>query len=198
MTIPDDAFQNCLILLMGLPGVGKQTVGKALARQTNFRLVDHHGYYDVFLKLFGDDGSVMETLDEQAWDQLTAMENLILATIAEVCPKKNNYVITQMMFDQDPYHQAFYEEVLTVANKRQAVFIPIRLVCEKDELARRVQSESRKQYFKTTDPKVSYQRSREKQVFYSKNPNEMTIDNTHKTPDEVVNLIIHHVRDCQP
>lgn len=111
-------FSNCLVLLIGFPGVGKQTVGRTLACHPNFRLVDHHGYYDFFLKLFGDDGSVMKELNTAAWDKLTAIEDVVFSTIAEVCPASNSYVMTQMMLDQDSNHQKLYEAVLAVAEKR--------------------------------------------------------------------------------
>lgn len=183
-------LENCIFLLMGLPGVGKQAVGKELASLPNFRLFDHHGYYDVFLKLFGDDGSVMNTLNESAWAKITKLENLLLSTIAEDCPRENSYVITQMMFDNDPYHQAYYEIILETVKARNAILVPVRLVCDAEVLAERVQSESRKAHFKTMDPVLSLKRSTEEQVFISHHPNEITIDNTQKTPREVVELIL--------
>lgn len=175
---------------MGLPGAGKQTFGKLIAQKSNARLFDHHGYYDVFLKLFGDDGSVMETLSPEAWEKITQLENLLLSTIAENCPAENSYVITQMMFDKDPYHQAYYDQVLKTTEQRGATLIPVRLVCAVEVLAERVQSEGRKAYFKTRDPQMSRQRSANEQVFITNHPNELTIDNTDKSPEEVVGSIM--------
>ena len=133
-------------------------------------------------------------LNAESWKKLNAADDLILSTIADVCPKENSYVITQMMFDQDPYHQIFYDKVLSVVEKRKAHFFPIRLLCDEDELTKRVQSEDRKKYLKTRDVELSRSRSREKAVFYSHHSNEITINSTHKTPDEVADIIIGHIQ----
>lgn len=187
-------FKNCLVLLMSFPGAGKKTVGQALAKKTNFKLAHDSDWIDPILKLLGDDYQVMWNLDAEAWKKLNAADDLILSTIADVCPKESSYVITQMMFDQDPYHQIFYDKVLSVVEKRKAHFFPIRLLCDEHELNKRVQSEDRKKYFKTRDAKLSNSRSHEKAVFYSHYPNEITINNTYKTADEVADIIIDHIQ----
>jgi len=187
-------FTNCLVLLMGLPGVGKLTVGRMLAKKSNFKLVTE--WTEPVLKLFGDDYRVMDDLDTAAWKKLTAADDLILSTLAEVCPRDNSYVITQMMFAQDPYHQDFYDKILAVVTKRQANFVPVRLLCDESELITRVQTEGRKQYFKTRDVELARSRSHEQEVFVSHHPNELTVDNSHKTPDEVVEIIIGHMLKC--
>lgn len=188
-------FENCLVLLMSFPGAGKKTVGEALAKKTHFILTHHHEWVDLILKLLGDDYQVMWDLDAKGWEKLNAADDLILSTMADVCPKEKSYIITQMMFDQDPYHQIFYDKVLSVVEKRKAHFFPVRLLCDEEELIKRVQSEDRKNFFKTRDAELSRSRSREKEVFYSRHPNEMTIDNTHKLPDEVADMIIDHMQN---
>jgi len=185
-------FENCLVLLMSFPGAGKKTTGEVLAKKTNFKLA--HEWISPILKLFGDDGQVMWDLEAEAWKKLNAADDLILSTIADVCPKENSYVIPQMMFDQDPYHQIFYDKVLSVVEKRKAHFFPVRLLCDEAELRKRVQSKDRGKYFKTRDVELSNSRSREKAVFYSNHPNEITINNTHKMPDEVTDIIIDHIQ----
>lgn len=188
----DIKLENCLVLLMGLPGSGKKTVGEALVKNSNFRIATD--WYDPILKLLGDDYQVMWNLNEEAWKKLNAADDLILSTIADVCPKTSNFVLTQMMFDKDPYHQIFYDKVLAVIKKRQSHFFPVRLLCDENELIKRVQAEDRKNYFKTRDVALSRDRSRGVEVFYSQHPNEITIDNTHKNPEDVADIIIEHMR----
>ncbi len=184
-------FSNCIVLIMGLPGVGKQTVGEALILQTNFKLVSD--WITPILKLMGDDEHVMWELDEKGWQKLNEADDLILATITDVCPKDGSYIIPQMMFAEDPYHQIFYDKVLSVVEKRQAHFFPIRLLCDEEPLAQRVQAENRKQSLKTRDPELSRRRSSEQKVFHSQHANEISIDNTQKTPDDVAKIIIEHI-----
>lgn len=52
-----------------------------------------------------------------------------------------------MLFDKDPYHQIYFDKVLSAVKKRQANFIPVRLICDEAELVERVLSEDRKQYW---------------------------------------------------
>ena len=55
------------------------------------------------------------------------------------------------MLANNPYHQDFYKKVSAVAEKRKAKFLPVRLICDLDELFRRVQNMDRAAYYKTRD-----------------------------------------------
>ncbi|MCX7121751.1 MAG: hypothetical protein NTZ67_08305 [Gammaproteobacteria bacterium] len=186
-------LKNCLILLMGFPGVGKRSTGEIFSKKTHFKLAHHHDWVDPILKLLGDDYQVMWNLDAAGWEKLNAMDDIILSTIADVCEKESSFIITQAMFDQDPYHQIFYDKVFAIAKKRNAHFFPVRLVCDENELAKRVQSEDRKKYFKTRDVNLSKKRSNENQVFYSNHKNEITFNNTNLSAEIVSDRIIEHI-----
>ena len=193
-------FKNCLILLMGFPGVGKRTIGEALARKTNARFTGNHDLYDPFLKLFGDDYQAMWNLTAEMWEKLNAVQDVYLSSISDVCNKECSFIFTEMMFDKDQYHQIFYNKVLDVVKKRNAHFFPVRLICDEDELAKRVASDDRKQFsnFKTRDTELSRKRSRDEQAFYSHHENEITIDNTHLSADIVAEKIIEHIKKYIP
>ena len=189
-------LKNCFILLMGFPGVGKRTVGEALARKTNVRFTGNHDLYDPILKLFGNDYQAMWDLTPAMWEKLNAVQDLYLSTIADVCAHDDSFIFTEMMFDKDPYHQIFYNKVLDVVKKRNAHFFPVRLICDEGELAKRVVSDDRKRFsnFKTRDTDLSRKRSREEQAFYSHHENEITIDNSNLSVDSVADKIIEHIR----
>lgn len=127
-------FENCIVLLMSFPGAGKRTIGEFLASTTNFKFVSE--WHAPILKLFGEDDRVLCNLDKNAWEKLNAADDLILSTISDVCPKENSYIIPQMMFDQVPYHQIFYDKLLSVVKKRKAHFFPVRLLCDTEELTK--------------------------------------------------------------
>jgi len=179
---------------MGFPGVGKRTIGEALARKTNARFSDHHDVIDPIVRLFGDDYEVHWTLTAEMWEKINAALELYLSTIADVCARDDSFIVTEMMFDKDPYHQSYYNKVLDVVKKRNAHFFPVRLICDEDKLAKRVVSDDRKQYSKTRDEKLSRKRSRELEVFYSRHENEITIDNTNLSADAVADKIIEHIK----
>ncbi|MFO8671966.1 hypothetical protein SC848_01050 [Legionella pneumophila serogroup 1] len=51
--------KNNIILLMGIAGTGKRTIGEEIVAQDNtFRLAHHHDWIDPILKLLGSDASV--------------------------------------------------------------------------------------------------------------------------------------------
>ncbi len=191
----NNIYQNYIILLTGLPGVGKRTVAEVIAKHTNIRFSDHHDLTDPILKLFGDDYQIFWDLTPDMWGKLNAVIDVYLSAIADVCSRNDSFILTEMMFDQQPYHKIFYDKVLEVVKKRGATFIPIRLLCDEEELAKRVQSEDRKKYFKTRDPELSRKRSKEITVFYSHHPNEVTINNTNKSPEEVCNSILEAINN---
>lgn len=185
-------FKNTIILLMGFPGVGKRTVAEIIAQKTNARFSDHHDLYDPIVKLFGDDEQIWWNLTPPMWDKVNGVMDVYLSAIADVCVKDDSFILTEMLFDKDPYHQIFYDKVLSVVKKRQANFIPVRLICDEEELVKRVVLEDRQRYFKTTDADLSRKRSKEQQVFYSKNQNEITIDTTNLSAEQTAEKIIQY------
>lgn len=185
----DSKYENCIILLMGIAGTGKRTVGAAISKMANFKFVHHHSWTDPILNLLGNDSLVWWDLDEKGWKKINDARDVIFSTIADVSPKNFNFIITYEMLDKDPYHQIFYEKVTEIVKKRNAIFLPVRLICDEEEIVNRVQSEDRKKYFKTLDVNLIRKRVQEQSVYYSNHPNELTINNTSKTPEQVGEII---------
>ncbi|AMQ28329.1 TPA: hypothetical protein KKX32_000365 [Legionella pneumophila] len=184
--------KNNIILLMGIAGTGKRTIGEEIVAQDNtFRLAHHHDWIDPILKLLGSDASVFWSLDEKGWSVLNQARDVIFNTIAEVAPQDSNFVITNELLANNPWHQEFFNKVLATAKKRQSNLVPVRLVCELDELINRVRSPNRKKYYKTQDVALIQQRFKDDEVFYSSLPTEYTLDVTHLTPKEAAEKILH-------
>jgi aminoglycoside 6'-N-acetyltransferase len=132
-------------------------------------------------------------LDEKGWAAVNQALDVTLYTIAEVCPKESNFVITSEMLADNPYHKNYFERVKHAATKRAATLTPVRLVCELDELLNRVQNNSRLAYFKTRDVDLIKKRFAEEKVFFSQMPNELTLDVTNLTPKESAAKILEWV-----
>lgn len=183
-----------MIILMGIAGTGKKTIGEAIIQQDNhFKLAHHHTWLDPILKLLGDDDQIWWSLDEKGWDAINKAHDLILNTIADVCPKDSSFVITAELLANNAFHQQYFNKVLEVAKKRGAVLTPVRLICELDELLNRVQNDERLAYFKTRDVELIKKRFHEEEVFFSQLPNEYTINVTHLTPKEAGEKILKWV-----
>ncbi len=187
-------LKNNIILLMGIAGSGKKTIGEAITqRDHSIKLAHHHAWIDPILKLLGEDEQVWWTLDDKGWAVINQAHDVILNTIADVCPRDGNIVITNEMLASNPYHQDYFDKVQRAALRRNATLTPVRLICECDELLNRVQSDDRKAYFKTRDVDLIRRRFAEEQVFFSRMPNEFTLNVTDLTPNESAEKILDWV-----
>ncbi len=187
-------LKNNIILLMGIAGTGKMTIGEAIVKKNpSFKLVTPDSSFGSILKLLGDNDQVMWSLNEKGWSAVNQALDVMLYTIAEVCPKESNFVITSEMLANNPYHQNYFERVLRAASQRSAILTPVRLICELDELLNRVQNTSRLAYFKTRDVDLIKKRFAEDKVFLSNMPNELTLDVTNLMPNESAEKILKWV-----
>lgn len=187
-------LENNIILLMGIAGTGKMTIGEAIVKQNpHFKLVTPDAAFGSVLKLLGDDAEVMWSLNEKGWAAVNQALDVLLYTIAEVCPKESNFVITYEMLANNPYHQNYFDRVQRAAAKRGAKLTPVRLICELDELLDRVQNKNRLAYFKTRDVALIKKRFAEDEVFFSHMPNELSLDVTHLTAQEAAGSILEWV-----
>lgn len=94
------------------------------------------------------------------------------------------------MLANNIYHQALFNEVVELTHIRQARFIPVRLICDLDELLKRVTGDSRKKYYKTHDTTLIRERFTNDQVFSSHLASEYTLNVTNLTPEEAASHIL--------
>ena len=127
-------IENNIILLMGIAGTGKKTIGEEISKQdASFKLAHHHAWIDPILKLLNNNAAAAwQSLDEKGWGALNQARDVIFHTIAEVCPKESNFIITYEMLADNPYHQEFFDTLNSTVKKRNATLIPVRLICELD------------------------------------------------------------------
>jgi hypothetical protein len=140
---------------------------------------------------------ICDRLGIKGWAAVNQVLDVILYTIAEVCSKENNFVITLERLANNPYHQNYFKRVQHAATKRSSTLTPVRLICELDELLDRVQDNSRLNYFKTRDVALIKKRFADEQVFFSNMSNELTLDVTHLTPDASAEKIMQWVTSHQ-
>lgn len=182
---------------MGIAGSGKMTIGQAIIQQNpSFKLVTPESSFGSILKLLGEpsyDDKVMWSLDKKGWAAVNQALDVTLYTIAEVCPAESNFVITSEMLANNPYHQSYFDRVQAAATKRGATLTPVRLICELDELLDRVQNQSRLGNFKTRNIELIKKRFSENEVFYSRLPNEFTLNVTNLLPNESAKKILEWV-----
>ena len=83
-----------IILLMGIAGTGKKTIGEAITTlASQFRLAHHHAWIDPVLKLLGNDAQVFWSLDDKGWAALNKARDVIFDTMTEVCSKETSLLL---------------------------------------------------------------------------------------------------------
>jgi hypothetical protein len=130
-----------VLCLVGFPGVGKLTIARILARMTGAVLVDNHWINDPILKLVTNQGSI--AVSEAVWPQIAKVREAVLETIATLSPRTNSYIFTYAGADEDPGDRKTFEDYEAVARRRGSRFFPVRLLCDEEELVRRIQSTER-------------------------------------------------------
>lgn len=188
--------QNVLVLLLGFPGVGKLTIARELGLQLPARVVDNHWINNPVLRLLDDDG--YGKLPDAVWEQTAKVRQAILDTIATLCDPQANFVFTNAGIHGDPRSVASYRQVSDTADRRQAIFLPVRLVCEEDELVRRISSPERRERLKSVDVEAAQLRFRTASVLDPGHPDGITLDVTNSTPAESARSIHDYLANLAP
>lgn len=185
------SYENCIVLLMGFSGVGKLTTAKELAKHPNFKLADNHTWINPVFGLINQDG--LTPVPKAAWEKVGKICDVVFETMHELSPKNFSFVLTQEMIEGDEYPKIFYQRVCKLVEHRKSIFLPVRLECNEEEIVKRVKNAERRKHCKTIDSDRSAQLTRHSEVFHTNHPNEITINNTDKSPVQVVNTIIERI-----
>jgi hypothetical protein len=188
MTSRSTPFVLCLV---GFPGVGKLTIARTLARLTEAQVVDNHWINDPILRLVAHDGST--PVPEAVWPLVARVRGAVLEAIATLAPRSQSFIFTYAGTDEDAADRKAFEDYREVASRRGARFVPVRLLCEGDELARRIQSEARHGR-KLVDAEEAFRNVRSFTVLGASTPNALTLDVTRLSAEAAAAAIIAHIR----
>ncbi|WP_288582688.1 hypothetical protein [uncultured Methylobacterium sp.] len=184
-------LQNVIIYLVGFAGVGKLTTARALAKILNARVVDNHWINNPIFGLLDTDG--VRPLPLGVWDQVAKVRNAVLETIATLSSPGASYIFTHQGHDDDPDDRAIYRAITATAERRGALFVPIRLLCTEAEHVRRIALPERAIRLKCIDPQAAITAHRSTIPLLSGHPNELTLDVSVLAPDESSARILGHV-----
>jgi len=147
-----------VIQLLGFPGVGKYTIALELIRQLDAqgetaRLVDNHLTANLITGLVAEP-YVKGMLDREVRERISAVRSVVERAIEELSPREWTFVFTNFPLKDDPFQVAIFNN-RTLAERRDASFLPVVLTCEVGELLRRLQSPGRDVRQKLRDPEVA-------------------------------------------
>jgi adenylate kinase len=127
-----------LIFLYGLPGVGKLTVGRELAKLTSCRLFHNHLVVDLVASVFEFGSTRFVELREAIW----------LEVLSKAVQAKLDCLIFTFAFDRT-VRSSFIENVQRVIEedgRGQILFV--QLTCSPEELEKRIADPSRRRFGK--------------------------------------------------
>jgi hypothetical protein len=148
-------MRPALIHLIGYPGAGKFTIAKEIARlagvesRTTVKVVDNHHVNNTVFAVLDVDGH--KALPPRVWDFVREVRSGVLGAIEELGPSDWSYVFTNVLFAGNPHDEAGLRSIADLAERRRSLFVPVRLHCAVDELARRIVAEDRRTRMKWMD-----------------------------------------------
>lgn len=188
-------LDNTLVLLIGFAGTGKYTIGRELCRRTGAKLVDNHLIANPVFTVVDADG--ITPLPKEVWAKLKEIRRIVYDSIRELSPANLGFVLTMELRQNNPDDPSAIDDLEKLAAARKSLFVPIRLLCDIEELCRRVADPSRRERLKEISVENTRRKSAEDAVLNSKHPNLRTIDVTAKSPSETAEAIIREVESIR-
>ena len=144
-------MDNVIVYLIGPPGVGKYSVGKLLAERMPAKLLDNHYWCNPIFEIVEPDGRT--PLPPAVWDRTNAVLTAVLETVATLAPPDRNYVFTHAVWDDGghPLDFTIAGQILSLAERRKARALVVRLSCGAAELSERIAAEERAKTLKLRD-----------------------------------------------
>ncbi|MGO6761239.1 chloramphenicol phosphotransferase [Rhizobium ruizarguesonis] len=184
---------SVFVLLLGFPGVGKLTIARELGSLISAKIVDNHWFSNPILRLLDEEGTA--PLPKGVWEYTARVRQAVLDAITAYSGPSANFIFTHAGVEGDERSARTYQQFVDAATQR-AAFVPVRLLCAEEELARRVSSPARRDHLKTTDVETSRSRSQKAVVLDIPHPNALTLDVTFRSPLESAAAIRDHVVAC--
>jgi hypothetical protein len=184
-------FDNTIILLMGFAGVGKYTIGQGLSKLTGAKLVDNHLINNPIFTVVDADG--LTQLAAPVWDKVKEIRRVVYNAIRELSPPNLSFIFTMELRENNTADHVGFVELKKLADARGSLFVPIRLVCDVEELCRRVVSPERTERLKMISPELARKRCEEDKVLTPRHRNLRTIDVTNRSPNGGVAAIVTEI-----
>jgi hypothetical protein len=185
-------LNNVMVYLVGFSGSGKLTVARELSLLLEARVIDNQWINNPIFGMIDNDR--VTPFPTGVWDQITKVRQAVLDTIATLSAPDANFILTHAGYDDDQEDWKIYHAVARTAERRKAIFVPVRLLCEEGELARRVVSPERAIRLKSMDPEAARREARNRDVLKVNHANQMTLDISAISPQESARLIVEHIQ----
>lgn len=175
--MPDVTVEHdtCVVFLLGHPGMGKRTVGAAVADLLDAVLVDNQLINRPLLELFRWDGK--ESIPLEIWERVVPIREAVLGVIEDLAPATNSYVFTNVLVD-DAAGAQHYDRIRSVARRRGSLFLAVMLDCDIDVQVSRIDNPDRLALRKGSDPEGYRQHRLTTRLFQPPHEELLLIDTT--------------------
>ncbi|MCB9979119.1 MAG: AAA family ATPase [Rhodospirillales bacterium] len=186
-------LKNTIIHLIGFPGVGKLTIAKEICRQLDAVLLDNHAFNNLIFPLIRVDGKT--EISDKAWEYIYRVRDTVLDAMLDLSSPDESFVLTNVFTKNDPDTRGWIRSVETTANKRNALFLPVRLLCDPEEHRTRLVQENRKEKLKMTSDHALDDWHAQDEVYDPGHPNTLTLDVTNLEPSKAAGIILTRAAD---
>jgi hypothetical protein len=184
-------LDNTLVLLIGFAGTGKYTVGRELCDLTGAKLIDNHLINNSIFTVVNADG--ITPLPTGVWAKVKEIRQIVYSAIRELAPPHLSFVFTMELIEGKPGELGAFLDLVQLAADRNSLFVPIRMICDVDELCRRVTDPGRAKMLKAISAESARRKCEEHLVLNPAHPNLRTLNVTNKSVKETVELILQEV-----
>lgn len=184
-------MNGIFLLLIGFPGTGKLTIAKRLSPLFSAKIIDNHWVNNPVLGVL--DLDLTKPLTGEIWEQTGRVRQAVLDTIVAFCPPSANFIFTHAGIHGDERSHRTFAQIAEAAEKRGSLLVPVRLLCEEEELARRVAVPERRERLKSVNAEASRERSRMLQVLDPGLADGLDLDVTSLSAEDSAEAIRRHV-----
>jgi len=189
-------MRNTIVYLIGFPGVGKYSAAKELLKlQPNFRIVDNHLINNLIFTLIEKDDT--SPIPEDVRTNILKIWDIVFDTLTNIADANHNFVLTNVLLESKKRDHEFYHKVRNMAEQRQALFVPIRLLCQNNELERRIVNPERKERHKLTNLERARDIIENDSLLNIAHPNLLNLETTGMTSIQVAQKVMNYVQGIQ-
>ncbi len=169
-----------LLFIYGAPGTGKLTVAQEVSRLTNFKVLHNHLAQDFVLAVY-----------EWEHPERKRLARKFRLELIESAAKNNiNLILTYAAVGEG--YNDFLDDIIAILKRNNATLHLVKLMCDREELMKRVELPSRKKFLKLHTKEQLEKKLNEidyTQVYPQQES--IVINNTNKSPEEVADEIIN-------
>lgn len=174
------------LYLIGFSGTGKYTIAKEVAK-SGYKIVDNQLINNPIFSLL--DLYNIPHVPGKAWKAIDQIRKIVLDFMAQ--NQEFNYILTNELLEGE--HE-LYNQIKDVAEKRNSLFIPVKLFISPEEHEKRVINPERKERFKSIEPIEAWER---KALITISHPHLLEVDVTHLSPLQAAREILNFVESIR-